>query len=143
MIAALFWVIWEGAAYGTHFLLDRLFPGTKGAAIDSLLPRSWNEVTFWIILCVSAGICEEVVFRGYLQKQFLALTESVAVAIALQGVVFGISHGYQGWKNVTVISILGVLFGILATWRGNLRANIISHAWADTWGGWLQSHFFK
>jgi hypothetical protein len=35
MIAALFWVIWEGAAYGTHFL-----PGTKVAAIDSLLPRS-------------------------------------------------------------------------------------------------------
>lgn len=143
MIVALFWVIWEGTAYGTHFLLDRLFPGTKVAAVDSLLPRSWNEVALWIILCVSAGICEEVVYRGYLQKQFLALTGSVAVAIVLQGVVFGVSHGYQGWKNVTVISIVGVLYGILAAWRGNLRANIISHAWSDTWEGWLQFFFFK
>jgi hypothetical protein len=142
-IAALFWVIWEGTAYGTHFLLDRLFPRTKVAAVDSLLPRSWNEVALWIIVCASAGVCEEVVYRGYLQKQFLALTKSVAVAIVLQGVVFGVSHGYQGWKNVTVISILGVLYGVLAAWRGNLRANIISHAWSDTWEGWLQFLFFK
>jgi hypothetical protein len=63
MNAALFWVIWEGTAYGTHFLLDRLFPGTKVAAVDSLLPRSWNEIALWIILCVSAGICEEVIPR--------------------------------------------------------------------------------
>jgi CAAX protease family protein len=82
-------------------------------------------------------------YRGYLQKQFLALTGSVAVAIVLQGVVFGVSHGYQGWKNVTVISILGLLYGILAAWRGNLRANIISHAWSDTWEGWLKFLLFK
>ena len=143
IVAALFWVIWEGAAYGSQFLLDKLFPGTKVAAIDSLFPHSWKEIAFWIVLCVSAGICEEVVYRGYLQKQFLALTGSVAVAIALQGVVFGISHGYQGWKNVVVISILGMLFGILAVWRGNLRANIVAHAWSDIWGGWLHFFFFR
>ena len=143
VIAALFWGIWEGAAHATHFLLDRLFPGTKVATVDSLLPRSWNEVAWWIIVCVSAGICEEVIYRGYLQKQFLALTGSVAIAIVLQGVVFGISHGYQGWKNVVVISVLGVLYGILAARRGNLRVNIISHAWSDAWEGWLQFLFFK
>jgi hypothetical protein len=42
-----------------------------------------------------------------------------------------------------VISVLGILFGALAAWRKNLRANILVHAWADVWGGWLQMVFFK
>jgi hypothetical protein len=52
--------------------------------------------------------------------------------------VFGLFHAYQGWKNVIVISVLGVMFGVLAAWRRNLRANIIVHAWADVWSGWLK-----
>ena len=55
-----------------------------------------------------------------------------------QGLAFGLIHFYQGWKNVIVICVLGVLFGVLAAWRRNLRANIIVHAWADIWSGWLQ-----
>jgi hypothetical protein len=40
--------------------------------------------------------------------------------------------------NVAVISVLGVLYGELAAWRGNLRANIIAHAWTDIWEGWFK-----
>jgi len=58
-------------------------------------------------------------------------------------VVFGLFHAYQGWINVVVISVLGILFGVLAAWRGNLRANIVVHAWADIWGGWLQAAVWK
>ena len=143
LIAAIFWMLFEGVAYGTHFIFDHFFPEAKAAGIEALLPRSLIEVILWIVLCTSAGICEEVVYRGYLQKQFLALTGSVAVAIILQGIVFGVSHGYQGWKNVMVISVLGILFGTLAAWRRNLRANILAHAWSDTWDGWLQFLILK
>jgi len=37
-----------------------------------------------------------------------------------------------------VIVVLGILFGALAAWRRNLRANMIAHAWADVWEGWLK-----
>jgi hypothetical protein len=77
-------------------------------------------------------------FRGYVQRQFHALTGNVVMAVLLQGVVFGLFHFYQGWKNVILISVLGVLFGALAVWRANLRANIIVHAWADIWSGWFK-----
>jgi len=92
---------------------------------------------------VTAGICEEMAFRGYLQRQFHALTGNVAWAILLQALVFGIAHGYQGWRNVVIISVLGVLFGVLAAWRKNLRANIISHAFGDFWSGWLKFVVFS
>jgi membrane protease YdiL (CAAX protease family) len=82
-------------------------------------------------------------FRGYLQRQFQALGGGVVVAVLGQGVVFGVAHAYQGWKNTVVISVLGILFGALAAWRRNLRANMVVHAWADIWGGWLQQIIFR
>lgn len=133
-IALPFWVLWEGAAYGVHWLL-----GPSGAkTVDSMLPQSFLEILIWIATSITAGVCEEMAFRGYLQRQLHALTGSVVVAVLGQGMVFGLFHLYQGWKNVVVISVLGVMFGALAAWRRNLRANILVHAWGDVWGGWLK-----
>ena len=129
-----FWVLWEGTAYGVARLLG---PGSA-KTVDSLLPQTLLEILLWVATSITAGICEEMVFRGYAQRQFQALSGSVVVAVLGQGLVFGLFHSYQGWKNVIVISVLGVLYGALAAWRGNLRANIIAHAWTDVWEGWFK-----
>src|ERR1700693_4869916 len=126
-IAVPFWVLWEGAAYGVHWLLGP----SSARSVDSLLPQSLLEILIWIATSMTAGICEEMAFRGYVQRQFHALTGSIVMAVLGQGLVFGLVHSYQGWKNVIVICVLGVLFGILAAWRRNLRTNIMVHAWAD------------
>jgi len=133
-IALPFWGIWEGAAYGVHDLLG----SSSAKTVDSLLPHSFLEVIVWSATCATAGICEEIIFRGYLQRQLHGFTGSLFTAVVAQGVIFGLFHAYQGWKNVTVICVLGVLYGVLAAWRGNLRANIVSHAWSDFWEGWLK-----
>jgi membrane protease YdiL (CAAX protease family) len=133
-IALPFWVFWEGAAYGVH----RLLGPSSAKTVDSLLPQSLLEILVWIATSITAGICEEMAFRGYLQRQLHALTGSLVAAVLAQGVIFGLFHLYQGWKNVIVVSVLGVLFGALAAWRRNLRANILVHAWGDVWEGWLK-----
>jgi len=138
-IALPFWGVWEGAAFGVHWLLGP----SNAKTVESLLPRTLLEILVWIGVSITAGVCEEMAFRGYLQKQFEALGGGVVLAVLAQGMVFGIAHAYQGWKNTVVISVLGILFGVLAVWRKNLRANIVVHAWADVWGGWLQMVFFK
>jgi membrane protease YdiL (CAAX protease family) len=133
-IALPFWVLWEGAAYGVNWLLGP----SSAKTVDSLLPQSMLEILIWIGASLTAGICEEMVFRGYVQRQLHALSGSVVVAVLGQGLVFGLFHSYQGWKNVVVISVLGVLYGALAAWRGNLRVNIVTHAWTDVWEGWFK-----
>jgi len=133
-IALPFWLIWEGAAYA----VSRLLGPSAAKSVDSLLPHSFIEVMLWTATCATAGICEEVVFRGYLQRQLHAFTGSLITAVIAQGVIFGLFHAYQGWKHVTVICVLGVFYGMLAAWRKNLRVNIISHAWSDFWEGWLK-----
>jgi len=137
-----FWIVWEGAAYGVHWLLGLLGSGSA-KSVDSLLPKSLVEVFVWIATSITAGICEEIAFRGYLLRQFHALTGGVAWAVLAQALVFGIAHSYQGWRTVTVISVLGVLYGALAVWRRNLRANIVAHAWSDIWEGWLKFLIFR
>jgi hypothetical protein len=142
-IAVPFWFIWEGAAYGVHWLLTLGAMGTGSAkTVDSLLPQSLLEVIVWIATCLTAGICEEMVFRGFVQHQLHGLTGSLPAAVLGQGVIFGLFHAYQGWRNVVVISVLGVLFGMLAAWRQNLRINIMTHAWTDFWEGWLKFRVF-
>lgn len=138
-IALPFWLLWEGTALGVH----RLLGANTAKAVDSLLPQTLVEVLVWTATCITAGICEELAFRGYVQRQLRAFTGSTVLAVVGQGLVFGLFHLYQGWKNVVVISVLGILYGVLAAWRRNLRVNIITHAWSDFWGGWLEFLVWK
>jgi uncharacterized protein len=123
----------------SDFLLDvgvaLIFWIAVVATAKFLLPQTWTEVAVWIPVAVTAGFCEEFIFRGYLQRQCLALTGNVVAAIALQAIVFGIGHLYQGVKGVVVISIYGAMFGILAVMRKSLRPGMIQHAGQDTISG--------
>jgi len=65
-------------------------------------------------LALSAGFCEELAFRGYLQKQFQAIAGSTALAILFQAIVFGVGHLYEEIGAATRITLFGVLFGLLA-----------------------------
>lgn len=132
-IAALFW----GAFGATAWRIQGLLGEGSEKSVDLLLPQTGLEVAVWIATAVSAGFCEEFIFRGYVQRQFLALSQRTWVAIVLQGFVFGAMHAYQGWRAVVTISILGMMFGALAAWRKALRVGMMAHGWQDVWAGWL------
>jgi len=65
------------------------------------------------------------------------LTGSLAAGVVLQALIFGAGHAYQGFKQVVVISVLGLLYGALAAWRKNLRPGMIAHTVSDIVGGLL------
>lgn len=48
-----FWALWEGVAYGVHYLLDGLNLSDTVAAVDGLIPKSLVEITRWILLCLT------------------------------------------------------------------------------------------
>ena len=131
--AGVFWLVWEGSARAMHLLLGP----SDTANVTAMLPHSSLQVLVWCIVSGTAGFCEEVLYRGYLQRQFAAWTGSAVAAIATQAVIFGASHGYQGTKQMIIISVLGALYGILAHWRRTLAPGIIAHTWSDIYGGWL------
>lgn len=128
-IGLAFWFLWM---FGLI-----LFTVATGIAQESpnevrlMTPSTALGLVWWAAISVSAGICEEFVYRGYLQRQILAMSGRRGVAILGQGVVFGVIHSYQGMFAVGVITVMGICFGLLAAWRRSLRPGIIAHAWYD------------
>jgi uncharacterized protein len=136
-IAAGFWCVVLGMLIGMRFILGQ--NNQQMEATKMLLPRTYGEMMVWVALSVTAGFCEELIFRGYLQRQFLALTGKAEAAVVLQALVFGAAHLYQGWKGAVMITVYGALFGALAVWRKSLRPGMIQHASQDTFTGILGS----
>lgn len=98
----------------------------------SIAPRNLVETLLWIGLSITAGICEETIFRGYFQRQFAAWTRNPVAGVVVSAALFGAGHIYQGGRATIVIGVYGLLFGILAETRSNLRPGIIVHAWHDS-----------
>jgi hypothetical protein len=116
-------------------LVRHLFPAGSSEGIKNLLPHTGLESVIFLGLCVTAATCEELIYRGYLQRQFAAWTGSAAAAIVLQGIVFGFSHAYQGIAQVVTIAVYGCLFGLFALWRKSLRPGMLAHFLQDGIGG--------
>ena len=107
-------------------------------ATQFLLPQTTVESVLWIAVSITAGICEEAVYRGYLQTQFASLAKSAPAGILLSGLVFGASHSYQGLTRASLIGVTGMMAGILAYWRRSLRPGMIAHALQDLLGGFVR-----
>lgn len=136
-IAAGFWITWilfvvvlSAIALGSGLLHAHGLQDTQ-RVIGFLAPHTPAELAAWVLLCVTAGFCEEILFRGLIQRQAAALTQSATLGVIIQGVVFGAAHGYQGLARMVLIGIFGVFFGILAAWRKSLRPGMMAHSWQD------------
>ena len=67
-----------------------------------MLPQNTVEIVLWIFVSITAGICEEFTFRGYLQMQLSGLLKNATAGLVLQGIVFGVAHAYQGPKQMFI-----------------------------------------
>jgi uncharacterized protein len=110
-------------------------PQKIGDVTQKLTPVTGVEMVLFLVLCISAGISEELVFRGYLQQQFGRMGRRVWVGVALAALVFGGAHGYEGIAGVLLIAAYGAMFGVLALLRRGLRTGMIAHAWHDSMSG--------
>jgi len=108
-----------------------------------LLPRTPIELLIFFGVALTAGICEEIIFRGYLMRQLTAATKHPATGVALQAIIFGVGHGYQGAKHILAIAVIGVLLGVLARWRRSLYPGMIAHVIQDGFAGIVAYHVLR
>ncbi len=98
-----------------------------------LLPRSQKERAVWVLLSLTAGFCEELLYRGfmpaYLDHIFPGMQLWLAIVIA--AVLFGIGHLYQKLSGVLGTGLMGLVFGLLYLFTGSLILPMIVHALFD------------
>lgn len=102
-------------------------------AIAFFLPRTGEERAWFAAVSVTAGICEEIIFRGFLIRYLDALPLGLGVwgAVVASAVIFGINHGYQGVGGIIITGILALLMTALFFVTGSLWIPIVAHALLD------------
>jgi uncharacterized protein len=133
-IALLFWFASLFVIAGLRFLLH--LPPAK-SALAMLTPHTGPELCLWFLVACSAGFTEELLYRGYLQKQFEAWTKNVGLSMGLSAILFGLGHLYQGGRRAFVMGIYGWMLGWLAQRKKSLRPGMLAHSWQDSLAGIL------
>lgn len=96
-----------------------------------LLPVTARERWLFALVAVSAGICEELVFRGWLLNALHSIHAESWTLVALAAAIFGAAHFYQGVAGVIMTLVLGLIFCGLYVALGSLLVPIVLHAIID------------
>jgi uncharacterized protein len=141
-IALGFWFVALMLLFGLRIALGTIDLHNMQKSTDDALrllgpiaPHTYREAGLFVLLSVSAGLFEEIIFRGYLQRHFSALGRNAVVGIVASAAIFGLGHGYQGARMMVVIGVFGAFFGILAHFRKSLRPGMMAHAFQDSIAG--------
>ena len=99
----------------------------------ALLPRSGAERRLFGLVGVTAGVCEEWLYRAF----FLAVLAAVVpglpagLLVAAGAVAFGVAHAYQGIGGMLLTGVLGGVFAALYLQTGSLLLPVLLHAAVD------------
>jgi uncharacterized protein len=132
---------WTAGATGVGALLMLLGPALglpESPLLHHLLPRTAGERTAFAGISITAGVTEELVFRGFLVTALLAVVGNALAAALLAAAAFGLSHAYQGRVGALRAAVLGLLLTVPFLATGSILAPMAAHAALDLFGGlWL------
>lgn len=134
----LVWTVFGVAAVGALVVAFKALGTAESPLLRHLIPQTALEKLVYIGVCFTAGICEELVFRGFLIATLRAASGSTAVAVLVSAGTFGIAHAHQDAAGATRAALLGVVLSVPLLVTGSLYPGIAAHAIIDLAGGlWL------
>jgi membrane protease YdiL (CAAX protease family) len=143
------WAWWTLAALVTLFFLVQLVlpvvqvrlkygnrPYLEPRQFESLrffLPSTWAERRWFAALSVTAGFCEELLFRGFVLRELIVLPLHLGLAgpVILAAIAFASHHLYMGRAGFISTTVGGLVFTATLLVTGNLLACMILHALVD------------
>jgi uncharacterized protein len=101
--------------------------------VAALLPRTPAERRAFAVLAVTAGISEELLYRGFglAALRWAAPDLGTPALIAVTGAAFGLAHLYQGAMGMIVTGTLGAYFAWIVIATGTLAPVMVLHALLD------------
>ncbi len=116
----------------------------EGRITRFLLPRSVGERAHFVWLGVTAGVTEEVVFRGFLVRAVESAAGSTWVGVAVAAIVFGLAHRYQGPSGAVRAGVLGAVLALPLVVTGSVVPAILAHAALDLLAGlWWRDRLWR
>ena len=100
-----------------------------------LLPVNLLEYLPYSALAITAGVCEEFIYRGFAIAALSKAGLPLWLVVILSSLLFGLAHAYQGRSGIVSTGIFGVLLAIGRLWLGNLVPVMMWHAGLDLAAG--------
>ena len=119
-------------AAGIVLSMTPLLHQRNEAVILAIAPHTPLQFLVWFFVSLSAGVCEELVFRGYLLQQLTAWTQRPTLSIIIGALLFGSVHLYEGLGAILPLAALALVYGFVVRYfKGDLRAVIVAHTLQD------------
>jgi membrane protease YdiL (CAAX protease family) len=112
----------------------RLLPRMHIPISNAFLPHGFHLFAS-LTLGITAGFCEEVLFRAYLMTQFAKAGYGRALQVLMPGIAFGLAHagylnqGFLVWLGIMLpTALLGMMWGVAyLLGRRSLVPTIVAH----------------
>jgi len=101
-----------------------------------IMPRTRPELMLFFAVAVTAGVWEELLYRGFL-LWFFSPDLGVIGAVLVSSFLFGLGHIYQGWRGVPRTALIGLVFAAAYVLTKSLWWLMLAHALLDVYGGAL------
>lgn len=103
---------------------------SKSQKVVNYLPKSRQELSWFIMISISAGFCEEVLFRMFVYE-FTIQHIGVIGSLLFTNVIFAITHIDTGMKNSVGAFILGLVFSLIFYFTQNIWIVVALHILID------------
>ena len=111
--------------------LSGLFGWRETEVVYGIMPATRRERVMFALLAATAGVSEELVFRGFLPAFVMPWSASYLVGALPVAVVFGFLHAYQGRHGVVRTAVVGAVLAVGVAWTGSLWPSIFAHTALD------------
>jgi membrane protease YdiL (CAAX protease family) len=104
--------------------------------VEALLPHTLAERRMFFALSITAGICEELLFRGFM-IWYLQNWIGLIQAALLSSVLFGLGHAYQGVRGIAQTTLVGAFMACVFLLSGSIWLCMLIHALMDLYAGFV------
>ena len=138
------WIVFGLAAALLVLAAGKMLNLKEAPLLLLLLPTNRRERIAFTALSVTAGVTEELVFRGFLIAALGFLTGSIWVAALLAAALFAALHAYQSWTGAIAAGLLGFALSVPFIVSGSILPSMVAHAAIDIIAGlWLIHYVTK
>jgi membrane protease YdiL (CAAX protease family) len=106
-----------------------------------LLPVSLLEFLPYSALAITAGVCEEFLYRGFALAALGRGGSPLWLSVLLTSALFGVAHAYQGKAGILSTGLFGVILALGRLGFGSLLPVMMWHAGLDLAAGFAAPRY--
>jgi membrane protease YdiL (CAAX protease family) len=117
--------------------------GPLQSIAERILPQSALELLPYLALAITAGLCEEFLYRGFAMAVLTQAGLRAGLVVFVSSVLFGLAHSYQGRGGMVMTFVVGVVLGLSRIAYNSLVPAVIWHTAVDVVAGTVGPRYLR